>query len=239
METSGATGGVNDVAEKVATLKDQIEQLGMTVDELIDFPEVAKRAALPETVIRRLFAGEVVPSEEIDLPFSERLQHLVPTKLREDGKRYTQGQIAEYVGVTVATIQNLLRGTRKPGLDVASKLETFFDVPAGRLSRDGSDALVSALDRTVEGVMLMAQLKGIELTNLSLRGGSPLVGDDALAKAVRSALNEADAQRRAAPTEILEAREIGEELRKIPEEERPSFKDMVMHSARMWRRRSN
>ncbi|MCX4682131.1 helix-turn-helix domain-containing protein [Streptomyces sp. NBC_01433] len=230
---------MNDVAEKVATLKNQIEQLGMTVDELLDFPEVAKRAALPEEVIRRLFAGEAVAAEEIDLPFSERLQYLLPTKLREDGKRYTQGQIADYVGVTVATIQNLLRGTRKPGLDVASKLETFFDVPAGRLSRDGSDALVSALDRTVEGVMLMAELKGIELTNLSLRGGSPLVGDDALAKAVRSALDEAEAQRRAAPTEILEAREIGEEMRRIPEAERTSFKDMVMHSAKMWRRRGN
>lgn len=145
----------------------------------------------------------------------------MPTKLREDGKRYTQGQIAEYVGVTVATIQNLLRGTRNPGLDVASKLETFFEVPAGRLSRDGSDALVSALDRTVEGVMLMAQLKGIELSNLSLRGGSPLVGDDALAKAVRSALNEADAQRRAAPPRSSRPAKSARNCRRSPRKSAP------------------
>ncbi|MEU5900249.1 helix-turn-helix transcriptional regulator [Streptomyces venezuelae] len=236
MDTSGADGGVNGVVQKVATLKNQIERVGMSVDELIDFPDLARLATIPEDVIRRLFEGEAVAAEEIDLPFPSRLRHLMRTKRHADGSSYTQAQIAAAIEVSTGTIQSLVSGARNPGFDVGRKLESLFEIPAGRLSRNGSDALSDALDRTVEGVMLMAELKGIELAQLSLRGSSPLAGNDALARAVRGALDEAEAQRRAAPTENLQAREISEELQKIPEAERGSFIEMIKHSARLWRR---
>ncbi|MFE9250698.1 helix-turn-helix transcriptional regulator [Streptomyces sp. NPDC007088] len=220
--------GGQDVAAVVAALTKQIEPLGTPPEALIDFDHIEETTAIPAGVVQRLFAGEVVPPEELDLSFPERLKFLRRTRPRDDGKPYSAEQLAYQVGISKPTMTAVLRGDRNPNLEVNTALERFFDVPSGFFTMSGAEALVKALERVSDQVLFLCRFRGVKVEHLALRG-SIATGDDELSQQLRKALLSGFTT--PAPTPQPEDRELTEltnTMRALPAGRRRS----VMHVVR-------
>lgn len=223
------TLGEHDLARVVAALTDQIRALDRTPEGLVDFDHIESTTGIAADTVRRLFAGEAVPSEELNHSFPERLQFLRRTHLREDGKQYSADQLAQRVGIARATMTALIRGDRNPNLEVNTSLERLFGVTPGFFTMSGEEALVKALERVSDQVLVLAQLKGVRIEHLALRG-SIAAGNDELAQELRAALLSglAPPARAAEPhPEDTELRELTDTIGALPAGRRRSVLNVV------------
>ncbi|MCQ1580430.1 helix-turn-helix domain-containing protein [Streptomyces parvus] len=228
MDTPDIPGG-QALAAVVAALTKQIEALDRTPEDLIDFEHIESKTGIPADTVKRLFAGEAVPSEELNHSFPERLEFLRRTHLREDGKRYSAEQLAGHMGIAKPTMTALIRGDRNPNLDVNKSLERFFRVSPGFFTMSGEEALVKALERVSDQVLVLCQLKGVRIEHMALRG-SIAVGDDELAQELRAALVSglAPPERSREPQpEDSELRELTDTMRALPAGRRRSVMNVV------------
>ncbi|WP_405968911.1 helix-turn-helix domain-containing protein (plasmid) [Streptomyces sp. NBC_00015] len=223
------TPGGQDVAAVVAALTKQIEALGRAPEALINFAHIEATTAIPADVVARLFAGEAVPSEDLELSFQERLQFLRRTRLREDGKSYSGEQLARHLGISKPTMTAVLRGDRNPNLDVNTGLERFFNVAPGFFTMRGEEALIKALERVSDQVLFLCRFKGVSVQHVALRG-SIAEGDDELSQQLREALLEGLASQAPATALQPEDRELTElttAMRALPAGRRRGVMDVV------------
>ncbi|MFH8257809.1 helix-turn-helix domain-containing protein [Streptomyces roseolus] len=223
------TPGEQDLARVVAALTKQIKALDRTPEGLIDFGHIESTTGIEADTVRRLFAGEAVAPEALNHSFPERLHFLRKTHPREDGKQYSADQLAQRVGIARATMTALIRGDRNPNVDVNRSLERLFGVTPGFLTMSGEEALVKALERVSDQVLLLAQLRGVRIEHLALRG-SIATGNDELAQELRAALLSGlatPAPPAEAQPEDTELRELTDTMRALPAGRRRSVLNVV------------
>ncbi|MFM9452328.1 helix-turn-helix domain-containing protein [Streptomyces europaeiscabiei] len=238
------TTGVEGVAAAVAAVRAELEELGQGID-IIEYSRLTHETGIAEDTIRKLFAGEDVSPEEVDLPFKARLRFLMETR-RPKGRKYTYQEVADAVGVDKSTITNLLNGKRNPGFDVGTDLAEFFQVP-GFFAVKPDRALLTALEPTLVQARFIAGLRGEQVEMVALRG-SLAAGSDKLARELQLAIQQAvetaktmnqAATQKPAPEEDPELRELTDTVSRLPEPSRKSVVGILRTAVGLARRGEN
>ncbi|MFJ8164286.1 helix-turn-helix domain-containing protein [Streptomyces sp. NPDC096136] len=133
---------LTEAVERIAGLG---AKLGRGRDEVLD-PEALNRACgVPLGVIRALLQGRAAGEPDIHARFRQRLDLLHETHRKADGRKFSHGEIARESGISRQQVQALLGGDRRPTMEHCSRLERFFNRPAGFLQSEDSEALGCAL----------------------------------------------------------------------------------------------
>ncbi|MFC9096841.1 helix-turn-helix domain-containing protein [Streptomyces sp. NPDC002387] len=139
-----ATGLLPAVVARVTALADR---LGVPHAEVFDVPRLSAASGVAEPVVKALLGG--VPAGEPDLQarFLQRLDLLRRTRLKPNGRKYTQQEIADAAGMSRQQAGALINGDRRPTMEHCDAIQRFFKVHAGFLSAEDPEALVNTLQR--------------------------------------------------------------------------------------------
>jgi transcriptional regulator with XRE-family HTH domain len=139
-----ATGLLPAVVARVTALADR---LGVPHEEILDIARLSVESGVPEPVVKALLNG--VPAGEPDLQarFLQRLDLLRRTRLKPNGRKYTQQEIADGAGMSRQQAGALINGDRRPTMEHCDAIQRFFRVHAGFLTAEDREALANALQR--------------------------------------------------------------------------------------------
>ncbi|MCW7943428.1 XRE family transcriptional regulator [Streptomyces hygroscopicus] len=145
-----ATGLLPAVVARVTALADR---LGVPHEEIFDVPRLSVASGVPEPVVKALLSG--VPAGEPDLQarFLQRLDLLRRTRLKPNGRRYTQQEIADGAGMSRQQAGALINGDRRPTMEHCDAIQRFFRVHAGFFSAEDPEALANALQRSEQELL--------------------------------------------------------------------------------------
>ncbi|MEW2498594.1 helix-turn-helix domain-containing protein [Streptomyces nodosus] len=138
------TDRLPSVVSRVTALTDR---LGVPHVEVFDVPRLSVESGVPEPVVKALLGG--VPAGEPDLQarFLQRLDLLRHTRLKPNGRKYTQQEIADGAGMSRQQAGALINGDRRPTMEHCDAIQRFFKVHAGFLTAEDSEALTHILQR--------------------------------------------------------------------------------------------
>ncbi|MER5481100.1 helix-turn-helix transcriptional regulator [Streptomyces sp. NPDC002734] len=147
MENRGAgqAAPLRAVAARVSSLADR---LGVPREEVFDVSRLSAASGVPEGAVKALLNGRPGGERDVQTRFLQRLDLLRRTRLRPDGRRYTQREIADGAGMSRQQAGALLNGDRRPTMEHCDALQRFFGVHAGFLTAEDPEALTGALQRT-------------------------------------------------------------------------------------------
>ncbi|MDT0463329.1 helix-turn-helix domain-containing protein [Streptomyces gibsoniae] len=139
-----ATGLLPAVVARVTALADRV---GVPHEEIFAVSRLSVASGVPEPVVRALLSG--VPAGEPDLQarFLQRLDLLRRTRLKPNGRKYTQQEIADGAGMSRQQAGALINGDRRPTMEHCDAIQRFFRVHAGFLTAEDSEALANTLQR--------------------------------------------------------------------------------------------
>ncbi|MEU9718146.1 helix-turn-helix transcriptional regulator [Streptomyces sp. NPDC047976] len=132
-------------AEAAARIVDLGAKLGRTRDEVLVPEELHRASGVPLDVVRALLQGRPAGEPDIHKRFRQRLDLLHETYLKENGRKFSHGEIARQSGISRQQVQAMLGGDRRPTMDHCARLERFFGRPAGFLQSEDTEALSCAL----------------------------------------------------------------------------------------------
>jgi len=137
-----ATGPLPAVVARVTTLADR---LGVPHAEVFDVPRLSVESGVPVPVVKALLRG--VPAGEPDLQtrFLQRFDLLRRTRLKPNGRKYTQQEIADGAAMSRQQAGALINGDRRPTMEHCDAIQRFFRVHAGFLTAEDPEALVNTL----------------------------------------------------------------------------------------------
>ncbi|WP_331738090.1 helix-turn-helix transcriptional regulator [Streptomyces sp. NBC_01276] len=145
-------------APQLATVVDRVVDLGAKLgrgrDEVLDPEELHRASGVPLHVVRALLQGRPAGEPDIHERFRQRLDLLHETYRKENGRKFSHGEIARQSGISRQQVQALLGGDRRPTMDHCSRLERFFERPAGFLQSDDAEALSCVLAVIEKGLLL-------------------------------------------------------------------------------------
>jgi transcriptional regulator with XRE-family HTH domain len=145
-----ATGLLPAVVARVIPLADR---LGVPYAEIFDLRRLSVESGVPEPVVKALLSG--VPAGEPDLQarFLQRLDLLRRTRLKPNGRKYTQQEIADGAGMSRQQAGALINGDRRPTMEHCDAIQRFFKVHAGFLTAEDPEALANALQRSEQELL--------------------------------------------------------------------------------------
>ncbi|RKS97215.1 helix-turn-helix protein [Streptomyces sp. 3211.6] len=120
-------------------------RLGRSREEVLCTEALNHACGVPVEVIRELLQGRAAGEPDIHERFRQRLDLLHETYRKDNGRKFSHGEIARQSGISRQQVQALLCGDRRPTMDHCSRLERFFNRPAGFLQSDDAEALGCAL----------------------------------------------------------------------------------------------
>jgi transcriptional regulator with XRE-family HTH domain len=164
-----ATGLLPAVVARVAGLADR---LGAPHGEVFDVRRLSAASGVPEVVVRSLLNGRTAGEPDLQARFLQRLDLLRRTRLKPNGRRYTQQEIADGAGMSRQQAGALINGDRRPTMEHCDAIQRFFRVHAGFLTAEDPEALAGALQRTEQD--LLQRLADRE------RGSDPAAAPDQL-----------------------------------------------------------
>ncbi|MFK0171916.1 helix-turn-helix domain-containing protein [Streptomyces sp. NPDC090306] len=164
-----ATEALPSLAARVRTLADR---LGVPHSEVFDHARLSAASGVPETVVRALLSGRPAGEPDVQSRFLQRLGLLRRTRLRPDGRRYTQQEIADGAGMSRQQAGALINGDRRPTMEHCDALQRFFRVHAGFLTAEDPEALAGALQHTEQE--LLQQLADRERESTAEAAEDPL-----------------------------------------------------------------
>ncbi|AZM93762.1 XRE family transcriptional regulator (plasmid) [Streptomyces sp. W1SF4] len=136
---------VPQLAEAVGRIADLGAKLGRSRDEVLVPEELHRACGVPLDVVRALLQGRPAGEPDIHKRFRQRLDLLHETYRKENGRKFSHGEIARQSGISRQQVQALLGGDRRPTMDHCARLERFFGRPAGFLQSEDTEALSCAL----------------------------------------------------------------------------------------------
>ena len=139
-----ATGLLPAVVARVATLADR---LSVPRSEVFDVQFLSLASGVPEVVVKALLRGRPAGEPDLQTRFLQRLDLLRRTRLKPNGRRYTQQEIADGAGMSRQQAGALINGDRRPTLEHCDAIQRFFRVHAGFLTAEDPEALAGALQR--------------------------------------------------------------------------------------------
>ena len=151
-EVPGATATVlpSAVVARVTTLADR---LGVPHAEVFATGRLSVASGVPEPVVRALLSGRPAGEPDVQARFLQRLDLLRRTRLKPNGRKYTQQEIADGAGMSRQQAGALINGDRRPTMEHCDAIQRFFRVHAGFLTAEDPEALTSALQRTEQELL--------------------------------------------------------------------------------------
>ncbi|MEG8278976.1 helix-turn-helix domain-containing protein [Streptomyces sp. AHA2] len=138
------------VVSRVTALADR---LGVPHAEVFDTGRLSVASGVPESVVKALLSGRPAGEPDVQARFLQRLDLLRRTRLKPNGRRYTQQEIADGAGMSRQQAGALINGDRRPTMEHCDALQRFFRVHAGFLTAEDPEALVSALQHTEQELL--------------------------------------------------------------------------------------
>ncbi|MBQ0885160.1 helix-turn-helix transcriptional regulator [Streptomyces sp. RM72] len=154
------------VVARVGALADR---LGVPHTEVFGVGRLSVASGVPEPVVGALLGGRPAGEPDVRIRFVQRLDLLRRTRLKPNGRRYTQQEIADGAGMSRQQAGALINGDRRPTMEHCDAIQRFFRVHAGFLTAEDPEALAGALQRTEQE--LLQQLADRE------REAAAVVGD--------------------------------------------------------------
>ncbi|UXY23128.1 helix-turn-helix domain-containing protein [Streptomyces cynarae] len=147
---AAAPGLLPAVVARVTALADR---LGVPHERIFDVARLSVESGVPEPVVKALLSG--VPAGEPDLQarFLQRLDLLRRTRLKPNGRKYTQQEIADGAGMSRQQAGALINGDRRPTMEHCDAIQRFFGVHAGFLTAEDPEALANALQRSEQELL--------------------------------------------------------------------------------------
>ncbi|MEU0673744.1 helix-turn-helix transcriptional regulator [Streptomyces sp. NPDC006172] len=151
-EVPGATATVllSAVVARVAALADR---LGVPHAEVFDTGRLSVASGVPEVVVKALLSGRPAGEPDVQARFLQRLDLLRRTRLKPNGRKYTQQEIADGAGMSRQQAGALINGDRRPTMEHCDAIQRFFHVNAGFLTAEDPEALAGALQRTEQDLL--------------------------------------------------------------------------------------
>ncbi|MEU3840348.1 helix-turn-helix transcriptional regulator [Streptomyces sp. NPDC028635] len=138
------------VVTRVTALADR---LGVPHSEVFDTARLSVACGVPEPVVKALLGGRPAGEPDVQARFLQRLDLLRRTRLKPNGRRYTQQEIADGAGMSRQQAGALINGDRRPTMEHCDALQRFFRVHAGFLTAEDPEALAGALQRTEQDLL--------------------------------------------------------------------------------------
>ncbi|MER7983517.1 helix-turn-helix domain-containing protein [Streptomyces sp. NPDC095817] len=131
------------LAETLERLTHATEQTGRLSD-VLDVEDLSHQTGITSDVVAALLDGGHAPETSVTDRVRQRLEFLRASRLRDDGNRYSQGDLAKIAGVSRQTLAAWF-DSGVPNLESADRLRRFFGLSAGFLTADEPEALNDAL----------------------------------------------------------------------------------------------
>ncbi|MGX2993611.1 helix-turn-helix domain-containing protein [Streptomyces sp. JNUCC 64] len=147
---SGSLPGV------LARVRAHADRLGVPYAEVFDVARLSVASGVPEPVVRELLSGRPGGEPDLQARFLQRFDLLRRTRLKPNGRRYTQQEIADGAGMSRQQAGALINGDRRPTMEHCAAIQRFFGVHAGFLSAEDADALAFALQLTEQDLLQRA-----------------------------------------------------------------------------------
>ncbi|MCY0928258.1 helix-turn-helix transcriptional regulator [Streptomyces sp. H27-H1] len=141
------------LAATVTRVAELAGKLGRDLNQVFDLRRLSEASGVPADVVRSLLDGR--PAGELDLQtrFLQRLDLLRRTRVKPNGRRYTQQEIADGAAMSRQQAGALINGDRRPTMEHCDAIQRFFGVHAGFLTANDADALTDALQRTEQQLL--------------------------------------------------------------------------------------
>ncbi|MEU1516031.1 helix-turn-helix transcriptional regulator [Streptomyces sp. NPDC005811] len=151
-EVPGATATVllSAVVARVAVTADR---LGVPHAEVFDTGRLSIASGVPESVVKALLSGRPAGEPDVQARFLQRLDLLRRTRLKPNGRKYTQQEIADGAGMSRQQAGALINGDRRPTMEHCDAIQRFFRVHAGFLTAEDPEALAGALQHTEQELL--------------------------------------------------------------------------------------
>ncbi|MFD7135544.1 helix-turn-helix domain-containing protein [Streptomyces sp. NPDC059894] len=151
-EVPGATATVllSAVVARVTALADR---LGVAYAEVFDTGRLSVASGVPESVVKALLSGRPAGEPDVQARFLQRLDLLRRTRLKPNGRKYTQQEIADGAGMSRQQAGALINGDRRPTMEHCDALQRFFRVHAGFLTAEDPEALAGALQHVEQELL--------------------------------------------------------------------------------------
>ncbi|MDX3758055.1 helix-turn-helix domain-containing protein [Streptomyces mirabilis] len=151
-EVPGATATVllPAVVARVTALADRLD---VQHSEVFDVQRLSAESGVPQPVVRALLGGRPAGEPDLQARFLQRLDLLRRTRLKPNGRKYTQQEIADGAGMSRQQAGALINGDRRPTMEHCDAIQRFFRVHAGFLTAEDSEALVGALQRSEQELL--------------------------------------------------------------------------------------
>ena len=148
--TTTASAALPAVVARVTALADR---LGVLHAEVFDTGRLSAASGVPEPVVRALLSGRPAGEPDVQARFLQRLDLLRRTRLKPNGRKYTQQEIADGAGMSRQQAGALINGDRRPTMEHCDAIQRFFRVHAGFLTAEDPEALAGALQRTEQELL--------------------------------------------------------------------------------------
>ncbi|GEC03132.1 transcriptional regulator [Streptomyces spinoverrucosus] len=145
-----ATATLPAVIARVTALADR---LGVPHAEVFDTARLSVACGVPEPVVKDLLRGRPAGEPDVQARFLQRLDLLRRTRLKPNGRKYTQQEIADGAGMSRQQAGALINGDRRPTMEHCDAIQRFFRVRAGFLTAEDPEALADTLQRTEQELL--------------------------------------------------------------------------------------
>ncbi|MDG4861520.1 helix-turn-helix transcriptional regulator [Streptomyces sp. T-3] len=146
--------GAGPLAATVGRVAELAGKLGLSREEVFGLQQLSAQSGVLPHVVKALLEGRPAGEPDLQARFLQRFDLLRRTRLKPNGRRYTQQEIADGAGMSRQQAGALIHGDRRPTMEHCAAIQRFFQVHAGFLTAEDSDALAGALQRTEQELLL-------------------------------------------------------------------------------------
>ncbi|MFJ6726527.1 helix-turn-helix domain-containing protein [Streptomyces sp. NPDC091281] len=147
---AAASALLSAVVARVSALAERLE---VAPFEVFATGRLSVASGVPEPVVKSLLSGRPAGEPDVQARFLQRLDLLRRTRLKPNGRRYTQQEIADGAGMSRQQAGALINGDRRPTMEHCDALQRFFRVHAGFLTAEDPEALAGALQHTEQELL--------------------------------------------------------------------------------------
>ncbi|MCB5183272.1 helix-turn-helix domain-containing protein [Streptomyces antimicrobicus] len=141
------------LATTVTRVAELADKLGRDQSTVFDLRRLSEASGVPAEVVRSLLEGRPAGEPDLQARFLQRLDLLRRTRVKPNGRRYTQQEIADGAGMSRQQAGALINGDRRPTMEHCDAIQRFFGVHAGFLTAHDAEALNDALLRTEQQLL--------------------------------------------------------------------------------------
>nr|WSX48939.1 helix-turn-helix transcriptional regulator [Streptomyces sp. NBC_00974] len=141
------------LAATVTRVAELAGKMGRDLNQVFDLRRLSEASGVPADVVRSLLDGRPAGEPDLQARFLQRLDLLRRTRVKPNGRRYTQQEIADGAAMSRQQAGALINGDRRPTMEHCDAIQRFFGVHAGFLTAHDTDALTDALQRTEQQLL--------------------------------------------------------------------------------------